>query len=195
MKTIPRSADWCEWYKTVFTSLNGGKIVLPDGTEIPITSWRVGEKPQPEATNNSVTFGICGMRRSQIPEVIEIDNACFSDSWGQRDYRAAMQDRQAACKVAVANDLVVGFSVWGLEKQKLYLMRLGIQPDIQRACVGSALLANGLKRLSIQRRPTAWCCVAEKNLGAQLWLKANGWIATRTQNAKMEFVFRAEWDE
>jgi ribosomal protein S18 acetylase RimI-like enzyme len=176
----------------------GGYLILENGEKIPVLSWEATEstppgKPQTKVADE-LTFSIAYMHPCHIATLLPIERS-FTDPWQKRDFMAAIHDHHAVCKVAIVNDRPVAYAVWGLEKDKLYLIRMAVRNDLQRCSIGSAMMQETIKRLSPDRRTEAWTRVDERNVPAQLFLSSMGWVAVGIDGGWMGFVFREEWRE
>lgn len=76
---------------------------------------------------------------------------------------------------------VVGYMIYELHKKKLELIKLAVAPGFQRKGVGTQLLKKIQSKLSGYRRTRVGTYINEQNLPAQLFFKANNWVATRVE--------------
>jgi ribosomal-protein-alanine N-acetyltransferase len=131
-----------------------------------------------------------------VPEVLGIEAGSFAPPWSKEDLVAHLCRRVTIGMVAEVGDRVVGFMVYELLPASVELLRVAVHPAWRRRGAGAALLAKLTPKLSPGRRRRAGLDVGEANLGAHLWLKAQGWRAARVDRGRggepdtYRFVFR-----
>jgi len=115
--------------------------------------------------------------RRDMPEVLDVENACFEYPWSKQDFICCMRRRNCIGMVAEHDSQVVGFMVYELTKDQLYLMSFAVRPDLQRCGVGTLMISKLISKLSPGRRDKIDLEVRETNLAAQLFLKRMGFVA------------------
>ncbi len=117
--------------------------------------------------------------RRDRPEVLAIENASFDDPWDEGDFNRCLSQRNCIGMVAEHDDSIAGFMVYELHKTRLHLLKFAVHPDGRRLGVGRRMIDRLLVKLSHQRRRRITLAVSERNLNAQLFFKACGFVATK----------------
>src|SRR5437588_11601845 len=89
--------------------------------------------------------------------------------------------------VAEQGEKVVGFMIYELHKSKLHILNFAVHPSCRRSAVGAQMVAKLISKLSSHRRTRITLEVRETNLTAQLFFRAQGFLAVR--------VLRAYYDD
>lgn len=123
------------------------------------------------------------MIRRDMPEVMAIENASFSDPWTDDDFIKVLRQRNSIGMVAeVASGKyelnVVGQMVYEIHKNRLHLLNFAVDPAFRRQGVGRQMVAKLASKLTFQRRSKIQFYVSEYNLAGQMFLRAVGFKAT-----------------
>jgi ribosomal-protein-alanine N-acetyltransferase len=122
-----------------------------------------------------------------FPRVVEIDSST-PNPWTEDDLKNCLRMRNCIGMVAEWKDIVVGFQVYELWKDKFVILNLSVHPDWRRQGVGRLMLHhNGdrgggrglLTKLSPDRRTKIEVTVRDSNLLGQLFLKSQGFKAVQ----------------
>jgi len=140
------------------------------------------------------------LMRRDLPEVLAIERQSFEWPWSEDDYAACLRRRTTLAIVAETQDQVVGLYVCNLAKSHVKLLNLAVAADARRRCVGSQLVGKIVSKLSPQRRTKILVDVCERNLGAQLFFRALGFVAlgmlpapyAETDDDAIRFVYRLD---
>ena len=114
------------------------------------------------------------MTRSDIADVLEIENESFEFAWSEEDFIGCLLDQNCIGMVAEHNNLVVGYMVYELDKAKLLILNLAVSKQFQRRGIGSQMVAK-----LIGRRNRVVLETRETNLPAQLFFRENGFRAAQ----------------
>lgn len=109
------------------------------------------------------------MRLADLPQVMEIERACFPNPWCQQEFEEAVATSQIWKRVIVQDDTVLGYIIWEYDQHPWNILNVAVHPDHQRAGIGRALIERVLNCLVPVRTQ-----VRETNLGAQLFLRQLG---------------------
>ena len=143
----------------------------------PIASFTADDfKPE----NGNVDVRIRWFTKNDIPEMLEIEQACFSArSWTEEDFLSCLHGNNTIGMVATSNadDRVVGFMIYDLQESQRLLLSLAVAPEEQRLGVGTALIEYLKWRIN-PRRPEVQLALRESNLAAQLFFKSAQFRAT-----------------
>lgn len=117
------------------------------------------------------------MIRRDMVSVLEIENQAFGfDAWSEEEFRQLRQ-RNTIGMVAERNDQVVGFMIYELHKNRLYLLNFAVVEHCRRSGVGSAMIGKLKSKLTPDRRNRITLDIRETNLPGQLFFKAMGFRA------------------
>lgn len=116
--------------------------------------------------------------RRDMPEVLAIEQASFEYAWTEEDFLCCL--RQRNCIGMVAEDKsgeVVGFMIYELHRERLRLLNFAVAEKARRARVGTQMAERLIDKLRQQGRREIRCEVRERNLPAQQFFRAMGFLA------------------
>lgn len=115
------------------------------------------------------------MIRRDMPEVIRIEWSAFEFPWSEDDFVRCLRQRNAIGMVAEDwDDKIVGFMIYELHKTRLHLLNIAVAvTDLCRG-IGNQMISKLKNKLHHQRRSRILLEVREKNIGAQLFFKQQG---------------------
>jgi ribosomal-protein-alanine N-acetyltransferase len=126
------------------------------------------------------------MIRRDMPGVLDIEATRGEEGWSEKDFLKALAKRNVIGMVAESNEKILGFMVYELHKSRLHLTNLAVLPTSCRSGIGSQLVQKLISKLSSHRRTRLCIDVPDTNLAAHLFLKANGFQATRVDRGRGE---------
>jgi len=142
---------------------------------------------QPNVKPQWLPVNVRWMIRDDMPEVMEIENFCFTLPWSENEYISVL--RQSNCRGKVAQTgrgEVVGLLVYLIERNSLVVLNLAVHPDYWRRGVATQLLASVVGKLAHHRQRHLKIEVRERNLTAQLFLRSCGLKAVRITHRAYE---------
>ena len=117
------------------------------------------------------------MIRRDMPSVLAIENESFEFPWSEEEFIRSLRQRNCIGMVAELNEVVVGFMIYELHKNRLHILNFAVHQDYRRSGVGRSMLHKLVGKLSYQRRSRILLEVRETNLPAQLFFKSAGFQA------------------
>lgn len=127
------------------------------------------------------TMQVRWMIRRDMPEVLDIETACFNRfAWTEEDFLTCLRQRNAIGMVAEENDRIIGFMLYELLKHQLHVVNFAVSPRQQRRGVGTLMFAKLINKLHVNRRSEIRFEVRESNDAMQLFLRACGAVCERT---------------
>ena len=115
------------------------------------------------------------MVRRDLPEVLQIERESFEFPWTKYEFLGYCHPkRNRTYMVAEYNDTIVGFIVYELNKTKIKLINLAVDPRFRRLGVATQMVAKLIGKLNYQNRKRITFEIRETNLGAQLFFKTIG---------------------
>lgn len=117
--------------------------------------------------------------RRDLPELLAIEAASHPNPWTADDFLNFLRRRACIGMAAEVGGSVVGFMVYEIARDDLWLANLAVHPAYRRQGVGRLLLDKLLYKCQSHQRGRVMTAVGEENLAAQLFLRAGGWVATR----------------
>lgn len=111
--------------------------------------------PVPDLGDPSHTaVGLRRDHRRDLDAIIAVDHLAFGEFW-RLDVTALREAARATAvartRVAVIDDAVVGYALYGRSRDRGYLQRLAVHPDVTGAGIGTALVVDGLTWLRRRR--------------------------------------------
>lgn len=128
------------------------------------------------------------MIRRDMPEVLMIENSSFLNPyrWSESEFISALRQRNTIGLVAERDDAIVGFVIYELHRDHLFIDNLAVDPKSRLRGIGSTMHAKLASKLSPGRRTRIATMVSEENLGAQLFFRSRGYIATKVVKSPYE---------
>ena len=117
------------------------------------------------------------MIRRDMPEVLKIENHSFEYPWNEEDFIRCLRQRNCIGMVAEYNELIMGYMIYELHKDRLCLINMAVHENWRKQGVGQALIDKLYGKLSFQRRDRIILEIRETNLAAQLFFKQVGFKA------------------
>lgn len=112
--------------------------------------------------------------------VCEIERASFEFPWSLPDFRLCLQQENCiGCIAEDRNNDVVGYLVYEFFPNRCRILNLAVAYQNRRTGVGKALVEKLIQTLSPNKRTKILVDVRESNLGAQLFFKSMGFLATQ----------------
>ncbi len=121
------------------------------------------------------------MIRRDMPEVMEAERLCHEDAWTEDQFIACLQQRNCIGMVAEIQEFVVGYMVYELYKNHLWLVNLAVHPKWQGQGIGREMVEKLKGKLSTHRRSAIHMKVSERCQGAHFFLRKMGFRATRVE--------------
>lgn len=116
------------------------------------------------------------MKESDLPRVLEIQQALAFQEWNEREFLAEIHASYALC-VVYENDGtgdISGYAIFHLMGPDSELLSIATSPTEQRKGIGSALLASGLSRLDFTGGDRMFLEVREGNAKARNFYESHG---------------------
>ena len=120
------------------------------------------------------------MVKSNVPEVLRIEQVCFDTPWTEEDFINSMRQRNCIGMVAERHGVVLSYMLYCLNKDSIHVINFAVSPLCQRDGIGTEMVDKLKTKLSQQRRHTLIVDVRETNLAAQLFWRANGFEWSQT---------------
>jgi [ribosomal protein S18]-alanine N-acetyltransferase len=107
------------------------------------------------------------MAEDDIPAVLAIEESVFSAPWSREFFLNELYKKNTLCKVAVAEESVIGYLCADFRQHESHILNLAVHPDFRRRGVATRLL-HGVKE-ELKRNGCAFIClkVRVSNIGAQ----------------------------
>jgi ribosomal protein S18 acetylase RimI-like enzyme len=140
----------------------------------------------------------CQVRAAKTSDrraILAID-AFASVPWPAHMLEAVLNDSVVRALVAERGGQTVGFAAFVHKESHVEMIRFGVRPDHRRNGVGRSLVGSVKANLIPGLRPTLVSRVPEYNLAAHLFLRAEGFRWTRTEECECRCgkdVYRFEW--
>ena len=162
-----------------------------------------------DTSSKQLNVHIRWMIRRDMNEVLGIEESAYQDAWVEEDFIDCLRQRNCIGMVAEINephaketfgddhDAVVGFMIYQLHKKKLHVLNFAVNFKTWRRGVGRQMIQKLKSKLSRQRRNKIVIEVSEDNINGQLFLKSQGFEASKVirdhyENGRdaYQFVYR-----
>lgn len=130
---------------------------------------------------------------ANLNEVVRIENQRFEFPWRREDFAALSRcSVRMVAKVGPAA-AVAGYVVYNSPAQGnvVELLSIAVAAEHEGRGIGGTLLAHVIGRMIHKRRRAVVCCVRERNVRAQCWLRKNGFVWTKLASVTGGDVNRA----
>lgn len=132
------------------------------------------ERPEKQ---DAINVHIRWMIRSDMPDVLGIENESFRFPWPEEAFIRCLRQRNCIGMVAEHDERVVGFMLYELHKDRLHLLNLAVAVQHRSKSVGRQMTEKLIGKLSAERRNRIEVEVADFNLAGQCFLSAVGFRA------------------
>lgn len=124
---------------------------------------------------HNITLCVRFLQPRDLDDILRIERACFEIPWDRSDFCNAMRQENSAGMVIELAGIIRAFAVLQLFESHLAIWNLAVDPAYQRIGIGRSMWS-GFKSLLLpkQGRCAIKIMVGERNLKAQLWLRAMG---------------------
>lgn len=109
-----------------------------------------------------------------LPRIVEIERASFSDPWSATAFRTALREERVELLVAAAGNGVVGYAVWWCVADEVELANLAVAPEARGRGVGGALLDAAIERGRAEGCEWIHLEVRESNLAGRALYSSRG---------------------
>lgn len=144
----------------------------------------------------SATSSIVWITPRHNDMVLHIDQQAFGDdAWDSATLTHHLRQRNIIGVVIEAANIICGYMVYELQPKSLHLIRLVIRPDLHRQGYGGDMIQRWIDKLSQQKRYAITVDVPERNLAAQLFFQACGFLATGVEeNDDNHVIYRMRYE-
>lgn len=117
------------------------------------------------------------MIRKDLPAILAIEEACFDEAWPEDEFVNRLRCRNVIGQVVEFDDTVCGFVIYELHKSYLKIVNIAVDPMMQGRGLGAEMIDKLTSKLN-DKRSSVQVLVRERNLDAQLFFRAMGFLAT-----------------
>ncbi len=122
---------------------------------------------------------IRGMSHNDLPQVIAIENRCYTTPWTASSFDYELGNKKAILKVAVLDDRIIGYVCIRTILDVTHLLNISVLPKFRRIGIGSMLIFNALQALRQLNPGTKLTLeVRESNTAAIKLYKKSGFKVT-----------------
>lgn len=124
--------------------------------------------------------------RLDTTEIVDIERRSSDRPWSESEFLDAVRQRNQIAMVAVRGGRVLGYMVYKIHRESIELLRLVVDIEFRRHRVGEQLVEKLRAKLRPGRRSRIDASIRETNLGVQLFLRKQGFKATRVIRGEYE---------
>lgn len=89
------------------------------------------------------------MLYSDLPEVLAIENVCFSDPWPEFAFLQSLGSSSCYSRVAKRDGHVIGYIIGYMTGSEIHIANVAVSPDARRQGVATELLYNVLENMEL----------------------------------------------
>jgi ribosomal-protein-alanine N-acetyltransferase len=127
-----------------------------------------------------------------MPQVLEIEEACFIEPWDEEDVVKRLHVRNCIGMVVEDCEQVAAYMMYELYKTHFNVLRMAVHPDFRYEGKGRQMIKQLADKLTLQRRSKIIFAIHEQNLDAQLWLQACGLVCVEIVGD--EYIFEYDYE-
>jgi ribosomal-protein-alanine N-acetyltransferase len=109
-----------------------------------------------------------------LPRIVEIERASFSDPWSAAAFRSALREERMHLVVATTEGVVVGYAIWWCVAGEVELANLAVAPEARGRGVGGTLLDAAMNDGREEGCDWIHLEVRESNLGGRALYSSRG---------------------
>lgn len=132
---------------------------------------------------SKATVHVRWLLAKDVAAVVRIERDSFVDPWDTDNFHDCLSSTNTIGMVAEHRGTVCGYVIYTVEKRHMHLLNLAVHPAYRRAGIASQLVESLADKLSEHRRTKITVNVRECNVSFQLFLKVNGFRATRSMRS------------
>lgn len=114
------------------------------------------------------------MIRRDMDEIVAIESASFDDPWDEATFIQCLRQRNNIGMVAEHGDILTGYMIYTLHKNRLEAINFAVHPDYRRRGVGRAMVDKLKSKLHPERRAKLEILIRDTNTAAHLFFKSQG---------------------
>lgn len=122
-------------------------------------------------------FVIREMDRSHVPQVLEIERACYPAPWSESAFNHEMTSESSVDLVAMAGETVAGFLVGWIAADQVHVANIAVTAGHRRRGVGTAMMLRLLGEAVRRGCTSSSLEVRESNLAARSMYSRLGYHA------------------
>lgn len=126
------------------------------------------------------------MIRRDMPAVLAIEEDVFIWPWFEEDFMRELRERNVIGMVAEASERIVGFMVYAIEKHRLEILDFAVARTFWRRGIGQQMIDKLKSKLSANHRNRICMDIRERNVDAQLFLRAMGFQCVETIHGRWQ---------
>lgn len=122
-------------------------------------------------------FVIGKMDRSHVPQVLEIERACYPAPWSESAFNHEMTSGTTVALVAVDRESVAGFLVGWIAADQVHVANIAVAAGYRRRGVGTGMMVRLLEEAVRRECTSSSLEVRESNLAARAMYSRLGYHA------------------
>lgn len=111
------------------------------------------------------------MIRKDMDEVLAIDRQNFQNPWSEDDFCAALRQRNCIGQVVELDQRIVGYVIYDIQESAFSIIKMAVDPNLQRLGIGSKILQRMKHKLSQERRSSLIIEVGASDEAGQAFLR------------------------
>ena len=114
----------------------------------------------------------------EVPDVLRIESACFSQPWSAQDFADILNDRKTVGMVAEHRGRIVGYIIVQHDAHFYRIASVAVHPDFRRQSIATVMVQRFLQRAALGRdRTMVAAVVVEDNATACEFFRSLGFRA------------------
>jgi ribosomal-protein-alanine N-acetyltransferase len=114
------------------------------------------------------------MKEEDIPSVITIEKMSFSLPWSEISFTKELYKPRSIPKVAVLNDIVVGYMCIDYVMDEGHILNLAVHPDYRKMGIAASLVEEAIEELKLKACRFIYLEVRASNYAAKKLYKSFG---------------------
>jgi ribosomal-protein-alanine N-acetyltransferase len=114
------------------------------------------------------------MKEEDIPSVVTIEKMSFSLPWSEISFTKELYKPRSIPKVAVLNDIVVGYMCIDYVMDEGHILNLAVHPDYRKMGIAASLVEEAIEELKLKACRFIYLEVRASNYAAKKLYKSFG---------------------
>lgn len=138
-------------------------------------------------TQKLLKINLRWMTREAMPRILELERGAGGFSWSPEDFQAVILRKTCLGMVAEYGGGIIGFLLYEILPDGLFVHRLAVAPEYRRQGVASQMMARVCCQLNDHHQRLIRVDVRESNVAAQLFFQSLGFRA--------QVIFKSHFDD
>lgn len=129
------------------------------------------------------------------PSVLLIDKTSFIRHWDKKMFMRTLKKRDHHGLVVCQQGIIVGYVIIRVVDSTIEIVRMAVHPDFRNRRAGFAMMNRVKSWLTNSKRDVIETTISEYNDSAHIWLRRQGFKATKVHKVENGDYYRFEYKD